>query len=168
MIKAKKNIIVSLVLAMVMLFTGTLATTKVYAAGEETLPIGSHYIGSFTFTDTNLTKPKTMPNGAYKLVIGVRFRKAATDQGIGQVKLKLQIRDTSGHVLTEKVVNDTSSQWASGYVAFITDPISVSAGQKVQIYFDALSVNPSQSNGNYRSIEINRFDSFINMDTIIY
>lgn len=167
MIRAKRSIILSLVLAMAMLFTGTFAT-KVYAEGTETLPVGIYNISTngFTFTDTNLTKVKTMPANANTLVFGIKFRKATTDQGIGQVKLKFQIRDTRGNVIQEKVVTDTGNR--NGYTMFVTDPITVSPGQQFQLYFDAISVNPSESNGNYRSIEISIFRSFINQDTIVF
>lgn len=170
MSRSKKSMIASFLLAIIMLFVGT-CTINASAAGEETLPVGSHYIGNFTFTDTNLTKIKTMPNGAQTLRIGVKFRKSPTDAGIGQVKLTVQIRDTNGHVITTKVVNDITG-YINGtnprYTVLLTDEINVSAGQKYQIFFDASSVNPSQSNGNYRSIQIMSFDSFINVSEVQY
>lgn len=163
MTKRKKHIIVSFLIAFVMLM-GTMI--NVYAAGTETFPIGSHNINGFTFTNNNLTPVKTMPNGVQKLVLGVKFRKAATDKGIGQVKLTIQIRDITGRVVTQKIVDDTSYNFASGYTTFVTDPISVSGGQKYQIFFDASSTG--QSNGNFRTIEIGSFYSFINMNTIVW
>lgn len=164
-----KKIIVSIMMACIMFFTGTFAT-NVFAAGSETLPIGEHNIGSFTFTNTNLTPVKTMPSGAQKVGFLIRFKKADTDRGIGQVKLTVQIRNSSGQVVAQRVERDISG-YTTGvyrkYTPMYIGPISVSPGEKYQIFFDASSVNPAESNGNYRSISIISFLSYVNVDEVI-
>lgn len=163
MTKTKKSIIVSFMLAMIIALTSLFPTTA-RAAGTETLPIGQYSIGSFTFTDNNLTQVKTMPSGARTLVFGIKFRKAANDTGVGQVKLRFQIRNTNGLILQQQVVTDVQDR--NGYTMFVTDPLNVSPGQQFQLFFDAVSAG--QSNGNYRSIEVAIFNSYINCDIIVF
>lgn len=137
--KHAKSIILSLIMAIAMLCSSVIST-PVQAAGTETLPLGSYAIGSFTFTNTNITPVKTMPAGAQKLTIVVAFRKADTDAGIGQVKLTVQIRDLSGRVVASKVVPDQSNYECGSFKRFtnlcIAD-LPVSPGQQYQIFFDA-------------------------------
>ena len=165
----RKKTMISFLIAIVMLFA-SMTSVNVYAAGEEVLPLGEYPVGSFTFTNTNLTKPKTMPNGAQKLNFLIKFKKADIDAGIGQVKLTVQVRDMSGKVVGGKTVNDTSG-WVGGVYnrnsTLFIDNIYVSPGQRYQIFFDASSVNPSQSNGNYRSIQIISFVSYVNVNNIV-
>lgn len=161
MIKTKKAII-SFLMALAMLVS-SIFVTQVQAAGEETLPLGSYSIGGFTFTDTNLTPIKTMPAGAQTLGFGVTFRKSPTDAGIGTVKLTMQIRDLSGNILAQSTKVDRSD-YDIRFTRLYVGNINVSPGQKYQVFFDASSFNPSESNGNYRSIQLYTFASYINVD----
>jgi len=138
--------------AMIMLFSNT---GLAYAAGVETWNPGIVEIGSFTFDNNNTTPAKTI-NGSHAQIY-VRWRKADSDRGLGDVKLTMQIRDTKGNALTEKYVFYYDDP-VDGYV---TDTISlnVTPGQQIRIWFDASSAG--QSNGNYRSIYIKNFWAFI-------
>lgn len=124
-------------------------------AGTETLKYGQNLIGSFTFTDTNLSPVKTIPSGASSFQLRLKFRKAASDKGIGDVKLTVQIRRTNGTVVYSGSARDVSG--LSGQTEFLTEVVGVSSGQQYQIWLDASSVNPSQSNGNFRSIEVDMY-----------
>lgn len=163
MTRSKKTAIMSCLLAIIMLFVGTF-TINASASGPETLPTGKYYVGSFTFTDTNITPVKTMPSGAQTLCFGVRFKKSAIDSGLGRVKLTVQIRDLNGNVITSRTVTDKTGiidGTFPRYTELFTDTITVSAGQKYQVFFDASSAGVS--NGNYRSIDVGAFYSFINV-----
>lgn len=116
----------------------------------ESLPFGSYLIGNFTFKDTNLSQPKIVPSGASSMQFFFSFHKATSDTGIGDVKLTVQIRRVNGIVVYTTTVNAYSSQKAS----FWTEVINVKPGEQYQIWLDASSVNPAQSNGNFRSITV--------------
>lgn len=125
-------------------------------SGTETLPIGIYLIGGFTFTNNNLTPVKTVEGS--QISFSVSFKKAARDAGIGNVKLKFQVRDTYGNALSpviEQVAN------TDGSPAFLTmDYINLGySGRKIQLWMDASSTG--QSNGNYRSIEVINWTSFV-------
>lgn len=125
-------------------------------SGTETLPIGSYSIGNFTFTDTNLTPVKTVSGS--KIALGISFRKAAGDAGLGNVKLTVQIRDTSGRALSPKWEYTANPNAVLTYV--VTPEIDLGySGRQIQIWFDASSAG--QSNGNFRSIEVTHFNSFV-------
>lgn len=132
---------------------GNEATTR---AGTENLPVGSYEIGSFTFTDTNLTPVKTVLGS--NVSFGIAFRKASTDTGIGGVKLTVQIRDTNGNALSPKWVYTPSDD---SVLTFVTTPtINLGyRGRPIRIWFDASSTG--QSNGNFRSIEVASFISYV-------
>ena len=147
--------LLSIITAMIMALSGAVTA---YAAGVETLYTGITEMGDFAFNDTNLTPAKTVQGS--KVTINVAWRKADGlygsvngDQGIGDVKLTMQIRDTAGNALTGKYVFYYDETAVDGYVS---DQISlnVTPGQKIRIWMDASSVNPSQSNGTYRAIYI--------------
>ncbi len=182
----KKNIVMVLLMAIVVL-TGNFSSVLSYAkegsvemvaddscdntgivlrAGAETLPMGEYHIGSFTFTNNNLTPRKTMPANANTWNLYIKFCKAPSDSGIGQVKLTVQIRRTDGSIVANATVKDTSGEYSGGnyyrrYSSVILPTISVKPGDVYQIWVDASSVNPSQSNGNYRSISILDIQSYI-------
>lgn len=184
----KKNIVMVLLMAIVV-WAGNFSSILAYAkdpaestledtedsyddtgivlySGAETLPMGEYHIGSFTFTNNNLTPRKTMPNGASTWSLYVKFCKASSDAGIGQVKLTVQIRRTDGTVVASTTVKDNSGEYSGGdyyrrYASAILPTISVRPGEVYQIWVDASSVNPSQSNGNYRSIDILDIQSYI-------
>lgn len=164
MAKSRKAIY-SFLITIMMLMTSTFAS-NVQAAGIETLPPGEHYIGGFTFTNTNLTPVKTLPRNTRTLGFIIRFCKSPIDKGIGRVKLNVQVRDINGKKLAEKTLQDTSdiTGWRDTEM-FISVP-DVYEGQKIQIFFDALSVNPAESNGNFRSIWVTSFLSYVNVPEI--
>ena len=82
------------------------------------------------------------------------------DTGVGPVKLTLQILDASTNkAITSKKVfypkdNDSWYQYAE-------ISANVTKGKKVKVWFDASSVNPSGSNGHYRSIYIQGLDAVV-------
>ncbi|MCI8291382.1 MAG: hypothetical protein HFJ25_03925 [Clostridia bacterium] len=119
----------------------------------ESLPFGSYLIGNFTFKDTNLSQPRIVPSGASSMQFFFSFHKATSDTGIGDVKLTVQIRKVNGTVVYTTAVNAYSSQKAS----FWTEVINVKPGEQYQIWLDASSVNPAQSNGNFRSITVEMY-----------
>ena len=111
-------------------------------AGTETW-YGSGFGGSYRFTDYNLTPVKTMGNSG-TLVISGSFYGDDGYANSSPIKLTAQIRSTSGAVRASTVVVDDRSG-ATGFVM----SCRVTAGDKVQLYFDASSIaNPP---GIYRS-----------------
>lgn len=153
-----KKRLLSFMAVMLLIFANT---GTAFAAGTETLEPGITEMGDFVFNDTNVTPVKTI-NGSH-VTIYVNWRRADglygapnVDAGLGDVKLTLKILDSSGNSLTSPQVFYYDDSAVNGYV---TDEISldVTSGQKIRIWMDASSVNPSASNGNYRSIYIRSF-----------
>ena len=111
-------------------------------AGTETWT-GSGFGGAYTFNNYNLTPVKTMGKSGRLLISGYFY---GTDgyASSSPIALTVEIRSTSGTVLGRTYANDNRS----GNVPFAVSA-SVSAGQKIQLYFDASSIaNPP---GIYRS-----------------
>ena len=114
-------------------------------AGVETW-YGSGFGGSYRFTDYNLTPVKTMGKSG-TLVISGSFYGDDGYANSSPIKLTAQIRSTSGAVRASTVVVDDRSG-ATGFVM----SCRVTAGDKIQLYFDASSIaNPP---GIYRSAYI--------------
>ena len=115
-------------------------------AGNETWT-GSGFGGAYTFTNNNLTPVKTMGKSGRLLISGYFY---GTDgfASSSPIALTVEIRNTSGAVLGRTYVNDNRS----GNVPFAVSA-SVSAGQQIQLFFDASSIaNPP---GIYRSAYVN-------------
>lgn len=150
----KKKRIISLFMALALMIVG-MPCASASAAGRETLPSGIYEIGSFTFQNTNLSPVKTV--SGTKLGLGISFKKAPTDKGIGNVKLTVQIRDANtGAVLVQKteVANE------GGNKMLTIAPIDLGyAGRKIKIWYDASSTGAS--NGNFRSITCNSVKSCV-------
>ena len=130
--KGIKKIITSLMLIMAIcscVFKTTLAATN------DTWKANTSYNYGFTFTDDNLTPYKTCKD-AGKLVISGNFKKA--DSGASNIKLTVELRAYSSGKVLKKTVVTNSSYPKTDYFMLSYD---VSAGQKVQIYFDASSVD---------------------------
>jgi hypothetical protein len=147
--------IVSMLLA-VMLVACTFTTG--FAAGEETLPVGTWYdIGSFSFTNVNFSPWKTV-EGRY-LTMRVDFHKPTWDAGLGEVKLTMDIRDayTGQSIYGPFVVGTTSGTTVVSCVYYNID--LGYAGRVIQFWFDASSVGTS--NGNYRSLTIDIFRVYV-------
>lgn len=126
-------------------------------AGVETLPFGEYHIGGFTFKNTNTTPVKTV--SGTKVTFFVFFKKAASDAGLGDVKLSMQVRDVNGNALSP-VITETHYSAYDDEVLCMTGEINLgSAGRQVQVWFDASSAGAS--NGHYRSIEITDFWSYV-------
>ena len=118
------------------------ADASVERAGTETW-YGSGFGGSYTFTNYNLTPVKTMGKSG-TLVISGSFHGADGYANSSPIKLTAQIRSTSGVVKASTVEVDDRSG-----ATFFSVVASVSAGEKIQLYFDASSIaNPP---GIYRS-----------------
>ena len=115
-------------------------------AGNETWT-GSGFGGAYTFNNYNLTPVKTMGKSGRLLISGYFY---GTDgyASSSPIALTVEIRSTSGAVLGHTYVNDNRS----GNVPFAVSA-SVSAGQQIQLFFDASSIaNPP---GIYRSAYVN-------------
>lgn len=135
-------------------------------AAVTTLNPGVTEMGNFVFSDTNTTTSKTV-NGT-DVTIYLNWRRADgqygapnSDQGLGDVKLTFQILNANtGAAITSKQVCYYDSTAQNGYV---TDQVhfTVPYGQKIRVWMDASSVNPSASNGKYRSIYIRSFSAFV-------
>lgn len=158
-----KKRLLSFMVVMVLVFS---SAGTAYAAGVENLDPGLTEMGDFVFNDTNTTPVKTI-NGS-TASINVSWRRADglygapnVDAGLGDVKLTMQIIDaTTDNPLTGKYVFYYDDTAVNGYV---NDEIilNVTPGQKIKIWMDASSVNPSQSNGRYRSIYIRNFWAYV-------
>ena len=115
-------------------------------AGTETWT-GSGFGGAYTFNNYNLTPVKTMGKSGRLLISGYFY---GTDgyASSSPIVLTVEIRTTSGTVLGRTTVYDDRS----GNVDFSV-AANVSAGQQIQLYFDASSIaNPP---GIYRSAYVN-------------
>lgn len=114
-------------------------------AGNETWN-GSGLAGNYTFNNYNLTPVKTMGKSGTLLIHGSFYG----DDGFATsspIKLTVEIRTTSGVVKARTVVTDDHSGAAAFSVA-----ATVSAGEQIQLYFDASSIaNPP---GIYRSAHV--------------
>ena len=111
-------------------------------AGNETWT-GSGFGGAYTFNNYNLTPVKTMGKSGRLLISGYFY---GTDgyASSSPIVLTVEIRTTSGTVLGRTTVYDNRS----GNVPFAVSA-NVTAGQRIQLFFDASSVaNPP---GIYRS-----------------
>lgn len=143
-----------IVMAIVML-VGFTFSTRTYAAGTETLPIGYTRIGGFTFTDTNLTPVKTV-SGRY-MNIFLHFKKADIDAGIGNVKLTVNVRDANTGQIISPTYVWTADPENKVYTSVVLPKVDLGySNRRVQIWFDASSTG--QSNGNYRSITFSGFN----------
>lgn len=125
-------------------------------SGVETIPYGVYNTGGFTFTNNNLTKVKTIAGS--KISFTIAFKKASIDAGIGNVKLKFQVRDIYGNAISPVYEMAASP---NGYDRFLTiDDLNLGyTGRKVQFWYDASSTG--QSNGNYRSIQVVYCKTFV-------
>ena len=111
-------------------------------AGTETWT-GSGFGGAYNFTDTNTTPVKTMGQSGRLLISGWFYGNDGYASS-SPIILTVEIRSTSGAVLGRTTVIDDRS----GNVDFSV-AANVSAGQKIQLFFDASSIaNPP---GIYRS-----------------
>lgn len=111
-------------------------------SGTETLYRGTGVIGSFTLVGSNLTPVKTMgASGSFTLYGTAK----ASSSSFG---IRVQIRDYyTGRVLC----STTSDTVVNGTADYQTPVISVSNGQKIQIYMDYISApsNPAVVSMNY-------------------
>ena len=124
-------------------------------AGEETLPLGYHSIsGEFTFYDTNLTPVKTVVGRYMQLMFG--FSVASSDQGLGGIRLTVQIRDA----ITGAVIGSYQGTVERGSTVYVSPSFDLGyGGRRIQIFFDASS--SGQSNGNFRRATIYGLTSLV-------
>lgn len=114
-------------------------------AGNETWT-GSGFGGSYTFNNNNLTPVKTMGKSGTLLISGHFYGNDAFASS-SPIILTVEIRSTSGAVLGRASFYDNRS----GNVPFAVSA-NVSAGQQIQLFFDASSAaNPP---GIYRSAHV--------------
>lgn len=125
-------------------------------SGVETLPYGMYDIGAFTFTDCNYTPIKTVQGSVVSF--GFLFQKASIDQGIGPVKLTVQICDENCNPISPKWEYALNSD--SEMMGVYTPDFDLGyAGRKIRVFCDASSVGAS--NGHYRSIWVRSFSSYV-------
>lgn len=108
------------------------------AAANETWYINHpNYEATYTLTDTNLTPYKIMGDSANLVIFG-NFKKA--DTGNSNIKLTVEIRDyPSGRVLTDAKTVVDNTNYPNTNMFFVS--AKVYKGQKIQIFFDASSIN---------------------------
>lgn len=150
--------IIGTFLVLTLLISSVSTTQNASAAGNDVLPYGEYSIGSFTFTDTNLTPVKTVGSSGM-LKFGVNWRVAKDDKGIGEIKLTVKVKNAdTGQVLSSMVVKRENTD--DGYYVYDETPaIYVTQGTRLRIWFDASSVG--KSNGYYRRAYIQYFGSVI-------
>ena len=115
--------------------------------------VGTWYeTGTFSFTDYTLTSVKTVM-GRY-ITVTISFYKPYWDAGLGDIKLKFEIRDayTNQAITGQYVVGTTGSTVVTQTYYDIDLGYS---GRQVRFWFDASSAG--QSNGNFRSATVSAF-----------
>lgn len=148
-----KHRVISCLMAALMLVT-MLGVSNVYAAGVETFKLNNEYdVGSFTFTDGNITPTKTV-EGRY-LYTYFKMSKASSDQGVAGTRIKVTVE-----------VLDASTKQILGTAYYIIDPGKSMdggfetdlgyAGRRICYRFDASTYN-GPTNGYYRSAYVERF-----------
>ena len=126
----------------------TAFSTQAFAAGVETWYASWVSEGTFTVSNNNLTPVKTMGvSGTLHIVAQVSGRSDLEPSGCPPVKLTVQVRDLSGNVLASGSVSEDAT------VPQVHINLPVTAGQKVQIFFDISSVSYNP-NGNYRIADV--------------
>lgn len=146
-----KNL-VSLVLAVMLVYCSFAP-----ALADDTLYVGAwHDYSDFSFTDYTLSSVKTV-EGQY-LTIRIDFHKPSWDAGIGDIKLKFEIRDAyTGQAITgQYLVGTTGSTVVSQTYYSINLGYT---GRKVRFWFDASSAG--QSNGYFRSATVDVFTIYV-------
>lgn len=126
----------------------TAFSTQAFAAGVETWYASWVSEGTITVRNNNLTPVKTMGvSGTLHIVAEVSGRSDLEPSGCPPVKLTVQVRDLNGNVLASGSVSED----AAAPLVHINLPVT--AGQKVQIFFDISSVSYNP-NGNYRIADV--------------
>lgn len=93
-----------------------------------------------------------------KISLTIGFKKASNDVGIGNVKLKVQLRNTNGTAITP--VYEFYANANGEFAQAVTPIIDLGyTGRKIQIWTDASSAGAS--NGQYRSITVSNVVSFV-------
>lgn len=115
-------------------------------AGTETWT-GSGFGGAYTFSNYNLTPVKTMGKGGTLLISGYFYGNDGYASS-HPIVLTVQIRDTNGNVLNNGQAYTRVIDTRNGSIPFAVSA-TVSAGQKIQLFFDASSAYSSP--GIYRS-----------------
>lgn len=127
--------------------------------GTETLPLGAYSIGGFTFYGWNTTPVKTIPSGASTVSFKIAWN--GEYSASPRTKLYFQIRDTSGRALSP--MYSQTDYYNPNDPNFVRcselniPAISVSPGQKIQLYF-ATDNDPS---GAERGARIVTFTSYV-------
>lgn len=131
--------------------TSNIATTSISTRGgtENWGEAQKKNVGTFTFKNNNLTPVKTITKSGY-LYLHVKYSKA--DSYDGNVMLTVKIKKSNGTQLT----NDTFYSYGKEEMTSWTH---VSAGDKIQIFFDAsTTTGPS---AHYRSANVTYYYTLI-------
>lgn len=123
------------------------------ASANETWKSGKNYNYSFSFTDDNLTPYKNIGTTGELVVYGYFVK--ADKASYSNIKLTAQIRDYStGKTLASTTVKNTDYPITNMFMV----TANVKKGQKIQLYFDASSINNPP--GPYRKAHIS-YDVYI-------
>lgn len=152
--------IVTLFMAIAMLFA-SVGTTTALAAGNDYFPAGSwHDVGGFTFTNNNTTPWKTVDSSASKMYLHLAFKKAdgtnskgTVDAGQGRLRLLVYVEreGESGKELIFSCPSNSNNSICDDY----SIEFNVKSGQRIRFFFDAVSEDGS--NGHYRSCTVTTF-----------
>lgn len=131
-------------------------------AGEATNFLRALGVSEYIFRNQETMGTITMSNNpsTHRLVLSLACMKAASDNGIGDVKLTIRLIRSNGTYAFNKTIVCPYGAPAIYNSLNSGDNISVSPGERLTVWVDASSVNPSQSNGNYRSIDIYQLDFY--------
>ncbi len=123
-------------------------SSQAFAAGVETWYSDWVDEPTMTVTNNNLTPVKTMGvSGNLHIAAAVTGRPDLEPAGCPKVKMTVEIRDLSGNVLAKGEVREDD------FMPQVHLTIPVTAGQKIQVFFDVSSVSYNP-NGNYRIANI--------------
>ena len=126
----------------------TAFSTQAFAAGVETWYAPWVEEGTITVSNNNLTPVKTMgTSGTLHIVAQVSGRSDLEPVGCPPVNLTVQVRDLNGNVLASGSVSEEAA------IPLVHINLPVTAGQKIQVFFDISSVSYNP-NGNYRIADV--------------
>lgn len=156
--------VVSFLMAVVMLLGGSIPAYAADTSRSGYLNLG--YGEAKYLTVSTLVNHRTyiyigtikLPNDArvHRIIYKAAFVKSSDDAGIGSVDLKVQFRRNGSSIYDKTFTAGTNDAGVTGQ----QEVTGVSMGQEIEVWLDASSTNPAQSNGNIRSILVNYFEVY--------